>query len=650
MTVAKKILGTAVGEDESKLYVDDVFSAYTYTGNGSTQTINNGIDLAGEGGLVWTKVRNVNSSGIITGGHDLRDSVRGFGNCLSSNNTTGNSAIGTMTPASNGYSCSGWPLLNGNTADFVSWTFRKAPKFFDVVTYTKPALTNDTTFTTTITNPGMVIIKRTSSGTYDELNEWAVWHRSLGDSRYLALSTTDSAYLIDRVSVSGTSITHKGIISESAQFVAYIFAHDPSADGIIQCGSFTTGSIGTVTDVNLGWEPQFLLWRAPNDADSWRIIDSMRGFSETSYSSLQPNTSNAEIQFNFTNINRGISPTATGFKGTAGQSFGANQTIIYLAIRRQNKPPTSGTQVYNAIAYTGDGVSGRSITGAGFAPDTGIIKSRSSGSAQWNWLDRLRGAKQRLSSNDTSAESNDGGSPDFLMDGFKVDTTSFGYNTSSLTFINHFFRRAPGFFDVACYTGTGSSASTVCYHSLGVIPELIFIKSRTTDAAWVAAVRTGTSTGLKGHVSSGSFNLVSNYNIYASAKIFAPHWFDPSNGGNTLTNGTGYVAYLFASIPGISKVGSYLGNGGSLVVDCGFTTGARFILIKRTDSTGDWYIWDTARGIIAANDPHLSLNTTAAEVTTDDSVDPYTAGFIVNQNTATNVNVNDGQYIFLAIA
>lgn len=73
-------------------------------------------------------------------------------------------------------------------------------------------------------------------------------------------------------------------------------------------------------------------------------------------------------------------------------------------------------------------------------------------------------------------------------------------------------------------------------------------------------------------------------------------------------------------------------------------------MIKRTDSTGDWYVWDTARGIVAGNDPHLSLNTTAAEVTTDDTIDPDSSGFIVNQLAATNVNVSSATYIFLAIA
>jgi hypothetical protein len=61
-------------------------------------------------------------------------------------------------------------------------------------------------------------------------------------------------------------------------------------------------------------------------------------------------------------------------------------------------------------------------------------------------------------------------------------------------------------------------------------------------------------------------------------------------------------------------------------------------------------VWDTARGIVSANDPHLSLNSTAAEVTTDDSVDPASTGFIVNQLAATNINVTSASYIFLAIA
>ena len=75
-------------------------------------------------------------------------------------------------------------------------------------------------------------------------------------------------------------------------------------------------------------------------------------------------------------------------------------------------------------------------------------------------------------------------------------------------------------------------------------------------------------------------------------------------------SGTTYIAYLFATVAGVSKVGSYTGNGGSQTIDCGFSSGARFVLIKRTDSNGDFGILDTARGIVTGNDSYLYLNYT----------------------------------------
>lgn len=109
-----------------------------------------------------------------------------------------------------------------------------------------------------------------------------------------------------------------------------------------------------------------------------------------------------------------------------------------------------------------------------------------------------------------------------------------------------------------------------------------------------------------------------------------------------------HVAYLFASKAGVSKVGSYTGNGASQTINANFTAGARFILIKRTDSAGDWFVWDSVRGIVAGNDPHFRLNFNEGQVTTVDSVDPDSGGFVVNQDAATNINVNGGTYIYLA--
>jgi hypothetical protein len=118
-------------------------------------------------------------------------------------------------------------------------------------------------------------------------------------------------------------------------------------------------------------------------------------------------------------------------------------------------------------------------------------------------------------------------------------------------------------------------------------------------------------------------------------------------GDNNVSGGT-YVAYLFATCPGVSRVGSYIGTGAAQGINCGFPGGARFVLIKRTDSTGDWYVWDTARGMVSGNDPSVLLNSTAAEVNAN-SVYTTGVGFQI-VSTAAGINASGGSYIYLAIA
>jgi hypothetical protein len=115
-------------------------------------------------------------------------------------------------------------------------------------------------------------------------------------------------------------------------------------------------------------------------------------------------------------------------------------------------------------------------------------------------------------------------------------------------------------------------------------------------------------------------------------------------------SGATYVAYLFATLAGVSKVGTYTGTGAAQTINCGFTAGSRFVLIKRTDSTGDWYVWDSARGIIPSNDPYLLLNSTAAEVTGTDYVDTTSVGFEITSTAPAAINANGGTFLFLAIA
>jgi hypothetical protein len=121
---------------------------------------------------------------------------------------------------------------------------------------------------------------------------------------------------------------------------------------------------------------------------------------------------------------------------------------------------------------------------------------------------------------------------------------------------------------------------------------------------------------------------------------------------DTGSNASGYtyVAYLFASLPGISSIGSYTGNGTTQNINCGFSAGARFILSKATSTTGNWNVADVTRGIVSGNDPYLCLNTIAAEVTTDDWVDPFSAGFTVNETSNAHANTNGVSYIYMAIS
>lgn len=642
MSLASKLL-SASGGGADKLYVDDVFSAYTYTGNGATQTINNGIDLAGKGGLVWIRLRNASRN------HILVDSARGNYRLIS-NSTAAQTTPSDVSLLGNGFSITNTVGdVNNNTSTFVSWTFRKAPKFFDAVTYTGNGA-NRVIAHSLGQEVGMILIKRT-----DTTSDWQVYHRSLANTEYMVLNSTavkatgDTRWNSTTPTTSVFSLgTDASVNASGGSYVAYAFAHDPSADGIIQCGSYA-GNGSVFPTINLGWEPQFLMVkRSSGGAGSWQMLDVMRGINTGSIdATLQANSSASESMQDV------AYPTATGFQiESSSTEINTNSsTYIYLAIRRPNKPPTTGTRVYNAIARTGTGAD-VTVTGVGFAPDLYLPAGRSSGSNYASMFSRLTGNQRYLIISLTAGEQNDSNAVTaFNIDGVSLGTDSGSggiVNTSGSTYINHFFKRAPGVFDVVCYTGTGV-ARTVD-HSLGVAPGLMIVKTRSgSGEAWIVGYASSPDAATILALNSTNGNMSGNPTIFNSTRPTSSV-LSLGTATNVNANTATYVAYLFATKPGISKVGSYTGNGSSQTIPCGFTTGARFILIKRTNTTGDWYVWDTARGVVAGNDPHLSLNTTAAEVTTNDSIDPDPSGFIVNQVAATNINVSGGTYIFLAIA
>jgi len=395
--------------------------------------------------------------------------------------------------------------------------------------------------------------------------------------------------------------------------------------GVIQCGSFSGN-----TTVTLGWEPQWIMIKRTDSTGDWITIDSMRGCAVGGIDAvLFPNLANAES----------VASDYIDFTPTGFISKNLTGTYIYTVIRRPMKVPTSGTEVFAVDIANNNGSATSPEFTSGFPVDMMSIWNRTQVEGAF-FSNRLTGDKT-LATSSTSAES----SHPYAK--FDFNNGAWGGAMAS-NYFAYMFKRAKGFFDIVCYTGTGV-ARTV-NHNLGVVPELMIVKRRDITGDWsmyLAPLGNTYMTYLNTTQASAAYPAWNNTTPTASVFSLNGAGYGVNNSAAT------YIAYLFSSLIGISKVSSYIGNGTSQTINCNFTTGARFILIRRTDTdtvTSNSFIWDTARGIVASNDPHLSLNTTAAEVTTDDSIDPDSSGFIVNQVAATNINVTSANYIFLAIA
>ena len=633
----------AAGAGGEALYVDDVFSTYLYDGNGGNNPINNGIDLAGKGGMVWCKQRD--SPGEYGG---VIDTERGRSKVLytaisNAELTTSSATDDLVSFNSDGFTLGPVSVLNANhnTKKNVSWTFRKTPGFFDVVTYTGDGTAGRTVAHSLGSVPGCIIIKET-----DGTEDWRVYHRSLGATKNLRLNQTLAAGTntpifndTEPTSAVFTVGADPATNGNGKNFVAYLFAHDDQSFGtgsdesIIKCGSFTTDGLSSAT-INLGFEPQWLMYKRSDGAgENWQMLDVMRGWTDK--------TSGAEeLRANDTTVeaaNNGNKPTSTGFKLDAGHSN--NATYVYVAIRRPHKPPEAATDV-----FAGSTASSGSTISTGFNVDWAISKGRNGTSGY---------VGTRLLTNDTYLLADSSSAEGSFSNGWTFDLSdSFVQSQIGTNPITFAFRRAPGFFDVVAYSSVTTTTFADITHNLGVQPELMIIKDRNQGTSWHVW---STALSKLGYLNLTNAFAADNqtqyssvfYNTDPTATTFRVGTSAASNnqGG---TAGT-YVAYLFATLAGISKVGSYTGNGSAQDIDCGFTNGARFVMIKRTDGTGNWYVWDSVRGIVSGNDPYFLLNTTDAEVSSADRIDPLSSGFRVD-TTFNELNANGGTYIFLAIA
>ena len=647
-----KKLASAAAASGDVLNVEDVFSTYLYTGDStSPRTITNGIDLSGEGGLVWFKSRTTTTF------HGLFDTERGATKRLRSDSTNAEDTLASDLTA---FNSDGFTLGNGGTTntsprEYVSWTFRKAPKFFDVVTYTGNGTQGRTISHNLGSTPGCIMVKRV-----DGVVNWAVYHRGLTSALYgLQLNTTNDEFDADSYwdstnpTASVFSVGNNSSVNASGgTYVAYLFA-DNDGDGdfgptgdqdIIKCGSYTATN-GTALDVDLGFEPQWVMVKRYDSTGYWWIQDSMRGWgaenSGDSQKYLQANDTAAEK----TKSTDGLVLTSTGFTvpATSGD-FNSNGDYIYIAIRRGPMAvPTDADDVFDMDFLGATSPNPPAYNSSGWPVDMGIQGAVGAVNSNATSARLIQG--KFLVTDDTNAETTSSQYAFDFQDGWR-DSTAV-----SNDYLGFMWRRAPNFFDVVCYNGNSAAGHAVS-HNLGVAPEMMWIKRRNISISWCVYHH-----GIDFNGDGLPETDVAFLNSNASAQDNNTMWNDtaPTATNFTLGNYTGvnngsgqYTAYLFATLAGVSKVGNYTGTGSTQTIDCGFSAGARFVMIKRTDSAGNWYVFNTKQGITTGSDGYFTLDTTAGPLSVS-AVQPHNSGFIVN-STSTSFNGSGGNYIFYAIA
>ena len=319
------------------------------------------------------------------------------------------------------------------------------------------------------------------------------------------------------------------------------------------------------------------------------------------------------------------------------------------------------TDYFNTKLYTGTG-SSNAITGVGFAPDWVWLKRRDTSGNNYVF-DTVRGATQRLITNDPASDAVDNASlTAFGSDGFTVNTET-DLNANSGTFASwNWLANGAGSantdgsisstvsanttngFSIVSYTGNGSAGATVG-HGLGSTPKMIIVKKRNGTASWKVY-----------HASVGATaSCPLNTNGIFDVEIYPWNNTEPTSSvfslgttGETNGSGANIIAYCFSDVQGFSKMGSYTGNGSTdgTFVYTGFKPS--FVLIKSSSSAQSWNILDIKRDI-NPNAKVLWPNDNYAEYDETQGVDFLSNGFKNNESGA-GFNGSGASYIYMAFA
>jgi hypothetical protein len=325
----------------------------------------------------------------------------------------------------------------------------------------------------------------------------------------------------------------------------------------------------------------------------------------------------------------------------------------------------------DATLYTGTGSALTITNAAPFKPDLVWIKVRSNAISH-ALTDSVRGISSILSSDLTSAQATQSvgqGLTAFNSNGFSLGTQCAGSgdtNFSGRTYVGWQWQAGQGStssntngtitstvsvnasagFSVVTFSTPAVYSSGSVGHGLGVTPSMFIVKNRNGAANINWNVY---------HQSLGNTQAI-YLNLTNAASTSSTFWNNTSptssvfTVGANLYNSSDMVAYCWTPIAGFSAFGSLTGNGSAdgVFVYLGFKP--RFILYKRTDSTSNWRVWDTARTPYNAMSSVLYPDASDAEFTaSSQDFDALSNGFKI-RNSSASMNASGGTYIYAAFS
>tara|TARA_Y100001973_G_scaffold21256_1_gene31404 strand:- start:190 stop:2277 length:2088 start_codon:yes stop_codon:yes gene_type:complete len=661
------------GGPAAGLGVDEVFRIDGYKGLGSQDmTLGQGLDMT-EGGMLFSNPQNSVQNKVIAtatmgAGYRFEIDSNGGAGIGFYTSSAGGGGIGSQYPfTTNGVIVKGDnnSAYNNSSLKFSHFVFRNAKKFFNEFEYTGNGVSGRQIAHNLGSTPAMIWVKgnskewrvmHTGSSLYSSGGySWRYWFR-FGSSQDTSQSNNENLFresggdLTDTHFTVGnaTHINDDGQTYRCMVFASNEAAFGPDGDKVISKAGTYTGNGGSgggngVTNgtiVNLGWEPQFVLVKRRDHNANWMFFDKISRVTEDT-NQYHRDKLNYLAATSGGQTDPWVKFTDTGFQWESGNDNlnYSSHAYIYYAIRKDDgatsKVPTAGTECFDIDVANSSQEPNYQTT---MRPDFFIAKEnvKTDGSGDWQVTARHRGGHRvRLESNH---EGDDLGSLMYWGWAHKGGISGLWNHDHNYAAVGHAWKVGTGF-DMVQYVGNGSAATH--NHNLGGIPEMMWVRRWHVgggNSGWNIYTGVGTyGDGTK--YWDGFATTISTGNSRWDNTAPTDTTFRLGTSNDVCANNLMHTALLFRSITGVSKIGTYTGDGtDNRLINVGFQP--RWLLLKNFDSPSDWCVyfdnWDY----------FLRYNSNGARIA-QSFVTQDSSGFQVDNGSASGNNFNsNGENIF----